>query len=225
MESDAYTGLLNVARDLKNAKLRQCGTCMEERSSGYLAQPCGAFVCAECIGKGQRLFKVSKRKLLCEFCQEELQDYRALLMWVSREELEEAFNPQPSQLVGSAADAWNFTLVHGYCQLAVTVAGWEDCDSTTCPRCGKPLSVVGPKTEYSTQMKSIQARLATLSDQSSASDFAALHTDFPNAWNALHFTELVNAIASGVNPDLSYWPPQAVTFLKTKAKEIQHALN
>lgn len=261
---DSYTGLLNIARQLKDSKKGggdeekkgggdgpsilaptpgKCMICTEQQADGYHAPCCGNFVCSECMASNNysldMFFRPSKGGggTDCVLCNNPLTSTVALSRWVPQGSLPvlggDGANVNNNNTtttttgqVGTAADAWNFTIYH-HCGQPYSVYGWSECDvlSGNCTRCReRSISLTGSTKEHSYELRDLVAALSGFHQRSSARVFAGLSRHYPLAWRALHLTELVQAMAEGVNPDLSLWTEEAIAFLKLKAKEISKEL-
>lgn len=244
---DTFTGLLNVARDLKNSRKgedednnnvpptettqRSCAICNEQKPDGYQPLCCQNFVCADCIaqygGSVAPFFLPGPDKApICPWCEKKIASTDAMSRWLSADKLPNLAGTDGGN-AGTDAEAWNFKLYHS-CGEAFVVIGWDECDVLAggCPACGaRSVNLTGAEGEHSYQLRDLLSALSKFHARATARSFTKLRDDFPDAWRALRLTALVNTIAAGVIPDLSLWSKETVEFLKARAQAIQKELD
>ncbi len=212
----------------------ECAGCMEDvedAAEGFAPGCCDYFVCKDCIAQGganalvvfalDGTFKCPSRGCGKAY---ESSIFPELIKWGVPENL---LNPPQIDVSSKYREAWNFKLYHG-CGYAIQVFGWSECDvlAGNCPTCKKRWNMVGADGE-SFQLRGLFNDLTGFHDRASPATFAALKGKYPNAWNALCLSSLIDAAAgdsSIVKGELTLWPSEAQAFLIAKAKDVKAKL-
>ncbi len=208
-----------------------CFVCEQRGTDGYVAACCRQRQCADCLhryaksgGYGSLFYIGAELAPKCTMCEADLVSVDALRPWVPPEAL-----PRHTSAVANLltdAEAWNFTIQHK-CGQKYDAEGWKGCDAMQggCTHCNaRDYNIVGSRDGHTTQMDGLLTAVSGYDKNSSPKVFAGLKQKYPNAWDTLRLTRLIDALAGGQQVDLSRWDPGTAAFLLAKAAKVREEL-